>query len=145
MEQKTSQKVLQQFIKKLQELENTQMKHPHEIKTKMKTLTCFRYKDITEKAITSQCYTIHLLILYMSKAFNTVDRGILLKDSKTILVPEELYLIKIMPNSFMTVSLSYRNQSIDLVQKSIKWLLYDNDHCHERVNTKLRVRRNWRK
>ena len=42
MEQKTSQKVLQQFIKKLQELENTQMKHPHEIKTKMKTLTCFR-------------------------------------------------------------------------------------------------------
>ena len=111
----------------------------------MKTLTCFRYKDITEKAITSQCYTIHLLMLHMSKAFDTVDRGIHLKDSKTILDPEELHLIKSMPNSFMTVPLSYRNQSIDLVHKSISWLLYDNGHRHERVNTELRVRRNWRK
>ena len=31
-------------------------------------------------------------------------------------------------------SLSYRNQSIDLLWKSITWVLYDRDICHERVN-----------
>ena len=30
--------------------------------------------------------------------------------------------------------LSYRNQSIDLLRKSMDWLLYDNDLRHERVN-----------
>ena len=29
-------------------------------------------------------------------------------------------------------SLSYRNQSIDLLCKSIGWFLYDRDHRHER-------------
>ena len=37
-------------------------------------------------------------------------------------------------NSFMTEVLSYRNQSIDLLCKSIAWLLYDNALRHERVN-----------
>ena len=37
-------------------------------------------------------------------------------------------------NSFMTeVKLSYRNQSIDLVCKSMDWFLYDKDLHHERV------------
>ena len=30
--------------------------------------------------------------------------------------------------------LSYRNQSIDLLDKSMDWFLYDNDLRHERVN-----------
>ena len=30
--------------------------------------------------------------------------------------------------------LSYRNQSIDLLCKSMDWFLYDNGLCHERVN-----------
>ena len=30
--------------------------------------------------------------------------------------------------------LSYRNQSIDLLCKSMDWFLYDNDLRHERVN-----------
>ena len=32
-------------------------------------------------------------------------------------------------------SLSYKNQSIDLLCKSMDWFLYDRDHHHERVNT----------
>ena len=35
-------------------------------------------------------------------------------------------------------SLSYRNQSIDLLCKSMGWFLYDRDICHERVITKER-------
>ena len=31
-------------------------------------------------------------------------------------------------------SLSYRNQSIDLICKSMDWFLYDRDLRHERVN-----------
>ena len=34
-------------------------------------------KILAEKAIISQCYTIHLLMLDISKAFNKVDRAIL--------------------------------------------------------------------
>ena len=33
--------------------------------------------------------------------------------------------------------LSYRNQSIDLLCKSMDWFLYDNSLCHERVNSTL--------
>ena len=36
-------------------------------------------------------------------------------------------------NSFMTGTLSYKNQSIDLQSKSIDWFLYDNGLRHERV------------
>ena len=35
-------------------------------------------------------------------------------------------------NSFMTEA-AYRNQSIDLICKSIGWFLYDNGLRHERV------------
>ena len=37
-------------------------------------------------------------------------------------------------NSFMTRSLSYTNQPIDLQSKSMDWFLYDKDLRHERVN-----------
>ena len=33
--------------------------------------------------------------------------------------------------------LSYRNQSIDLLYKSIDWFLYDNGPRHERVKAKV--------
>ena len=39
-----------------------------------------------------------------------------------------------MINSFLTESLLYRNQSIDLKSKSVGWFLYDRDLCHEIVN-----------
>ena len=36
-------------------------------------------------------------------------------------------------NSFMTEVLSYRNQSINSLCKSVEWFLYDRDLRHERV------------
>ena len=33
--------------------------------------------------------------------------------------------------------LSYRNQSIGLLRKSMDWFLYDNGLCHERVNSSV--------
>ena len=36
----------------------------------------------------------------------------------------------------MTGPLSYRNQSIDLLHKSMEWFLYDNGLRHERVKAK---------
>ena len=36
------------------------------------------------------------------------------------------------------MSLSYKNQSIDLLRKSMDWFLYDRDLCHERIKEKLK-------
>ena len=33
-------------------------------------------------------------------------------------------------------SLLYRNQSVDLLCKSLDWFLYDREPCHDRVNWK---------
>ena len=60
-------------------------------------------KILVEEAITSQCYTVHLVILDMSKAFDSVDTAILWKDLKTILDPDELPLIKIILNTEIRV------------------------------------------
>ena len=40
-------------------------------------------------------------------------------------------------NPFVTDTVSYRNQSIDLWSKSMDWFLYDIGLCHERVKTRL--------
>ena len=63
----------------------------------------FTTKMLPQKAITSQCYTMHFLVLDMSKAFDTVDRAILINNLKTILDPDELHLIKIILNTKLTV------------------------------------------
>ena len=42
---------------------------------------------------------------------------------------------EVLINSFMTEVLSYRNQSSDLLCKSMDWFHYDNGAHHERVNT----------
>ena len=39
--------------------------------------------------------------------------------------------------SLMTVSLSYRNQSIDLQSKSMDWFLYDMKLRHQRVKVNV--------
>ena len=49
--------------------------------------------------------------------------------------------ISVDPLIFLTLSwrrpLSYRNQSIDLLNKSTDWFLYDNDLRHERVKVSI--------
>ena len=56
----------------------------------------FAIKMLAEKAITSSTYNIYLLLLDMSKAFDTVSRGKLLKDLKEILQPDELHMMSLL-------------------------------------------------
>jgi hypothetical protein len=58
----------------------------------------FAVKTLAEKAISSSDYTIYLLMLDMSKAFDTVSRGKLMKDLETILQPDEMHLMNILIN-----------------------------------------------
>ena len=48
---------------------------------------------LAEKAITSSNYEIHLLMLDMSKAFDTIERGTSFKDPKGTLENDEPQLI----------------------------------------------------
>ena len=56
----------------------------------------FAMKILAEKTITSQEYTIFLLILDMSKAFDTVNRKLLIEDLSKIIKRDELHIISIM-------------------------------------------------
>ena len=60
-----------------------------------------------------------------------------------VLLQEEFFRFEItrqFDNSVLTLSwrrpLSYRNQSIDLLCRSMDWFLYDNGPHHERVNSR---------
>ena len=50
----------------------------------------FAFKLLAEKAITSENYEINLLMLDMSKAFDTIQRGTLFEDLKEILEPDRI-------------------------------------------------------
>ena len=56
----------------------------------------FAFKILAEKAITSSEYEINLLMLDMSKAFDTIQRGYLFDDLKQILNPDKLCLIHLL-------------------------------------------------
>ncbi len=56
----------------------------------------FSLKILAEKAITSSSYQITVLLLDMSKAFDTVDRGVLFDDLKEVLEDDELHMISIL-------------------------------------------------
>ena len=58
----------------------------------------FAIKLLAEKAIVSQDYNIHLLLLDMSKAFDTVNRKTLLEELQEILDGDEMHLISILTN-----------------------------------------------
>lgn len=53
-------------------------------------------KLMVEKAITSKDLEVQILMMDMSRAFDTVNRSILLKDLENILEPGELHIIKLM-------------------------------------------------
>ena len=52
----------------------------------------FTIKTLAEKAITSSNYEINILLLDMSKAFDTIKRDILMEDLKEILAEDELHI-----------------------------------------------------
>ena len=56
----------------------------------------FAVQMLIEKAITSSTYNIYLLLLDMTKAFDTVNRRNLLQDLKEILEPDELHIMSIL-------------------------------------------------
>ncbi len=56
----------------------------------------FSLKVLAEKAITSSSYQVTVLLLDMSKAFDTVDRGMLFEDLKEVLDQDELHMISIL-------------------------------------------------
>ena len=56
----------------------------------------YTFRTLAEKAITTQNYQIHLLMLDMSKAFDTVQRNRLFQNLIEFLNLDELHIIKIM-------------------------------------------------
>ena len=52
----------------------------------------FTIKTLAEKAITSSHYNLYILLLDMSKAFDTIKRDVLIEDLKEILAPDELHM-----------------------------------------------------
>ena len=58
----------------------------------------FAIKILAEKAIISQDYKIHLLLLDMSKAFDTVNRKLLFEELQEVLDADEMYLISVLTN-----------------------------------------------
>ena len=59
----------------------------------------FAIKLLAEKAIISSDFKIYILLLDMSKAFDTVDRNKLFNNLEDILLPEELHLLGILTNN----------------------------------------------
>ena len=58
----------------------------------------FTIKLLTEKAIISEDYSIHLLLLDMSKAFDTINRKTLFEELEYVLEEDEMHLISILTN-----------------------------------------------
>ena len=56
----------------------------------------FAIKVLAEKAITSSTYNIYLLLLDMSKAFDTICRSKLLTDLQEILEPDEMHMMAVL-------------------------------------------------
>ena len=67
-------------------------------------------KLMVEKAITSSDFNIYILLLDMSKAFDTVNRKTLLEELEDILLPEEMHLISILTNR-PKISIRLENQT----------------------------------
>ena len=59
----------------------------------------FAIKLLAEKAICSSNYKIYILMLDMSKAFDTVHRNKLFEGLEEILLPEELHLLHLLTNN----------------------------------------------
>ena len=55
-------------------------------------------KLLIEKSITSTDYDLYILLIDMSKAFDTVNRKLLLQELEKVLQPDEVHLLSILTN-----------------------------------------------
>ena len=56
----------------------------------------YTFRALIEQAVCAEDLSIHILLLDMSRAFDTIDRGILLEDLKEILEPDILHLVSLL-------------------------------------------------
>ena len=63
----------------------------------------FAAKVLVEKAITSANYPIHLLMLDISKAFDTLNRSTLMQELVKVLDPDELHIINVLTNTQLKI------------------------------------------
>ena len=63
----------------------------------------FAAKVSVEKAVASANYPIYLLILDMSKAFDTVNRSTLMQELAKVLDPDELHIINVLTNTQLKI------------------------------------------
>ena len=63
----------------------------------------FAAKVLVEKTITSANYPIHLLMLNMLKAFDTVNRSTLMQELANVLDPDELHIINLLTNTQLRI------------------------------------------
>ena len=75
----------------------------------------FATKVLVGKAITSANYPIHLLMLDMSKAFDTVNRSTLMQELTKVLDPDELHLINVITNTQLKIRC--RNEKSNAFEK----------------------------
>ena len=80
---------------------------------------------LAEKAITSSNHEIHLLMLDMSKAFDTIKRGTLFEDLKGTLENDELHLIHLLLDD-VQISVKLENETGKLFKS-----LIGSDHIHK--------------
>ena len=71
----------------------------------------FAAKVLVEKAITSANYPIHLPMLKMLKATDTLNRSILMEEQAKALDPDELLIITVLTNTQLKIW--YRNEKSD--------------------------------
>ena len=63
----------------------------------------FAAKVLVEKAITSANYPIHLLMLDISKAFDTLNRSTLMQELVKVLDPDEQHIINVLTNTQLKI------------------------------------------
>ena len=63
----------------------------------------FAAKVSVEKAVTSANYPIYLLMLDMSKAFDTLNRSTLMQELAKVLDPDELHIINVPTNAQLKI------------------------------------------